>query len=138
MPDETLLRLRRQTTTLADTCAQAPGLWRHDILRDLDHRHIRPHDVASRELFDRLEAHGDSLKEARSLAATVTDGNDTVFDFAHALHSDLSQITRSTAAARDHVALALAGDATAQAADLAVMRIVQEANLIGFGGTVPL
>ena len=136
MPDETYLRLRQQSALLAAVRHDRPGLWRDDTMRDLDLRHVRPHDLATTSLLDRLDRHAAALDEAEALAHAVLGGNDVVIETGQALNSDLDQIARSVKAAHDHVVLSLADDESAQAAELQGMRRVQEANLIGFGGTV--
>ena len=135
MPDDILLRLRRQSLLLSEQRQAAPGLWRNDVLRELDVRHDRPRDLATRRLLDRLAAHGDALLEAQHLASATMQSNDAVIETGQSMNTDLTQVARTVTAARDHVALALAGDEAAKAADLAIMRIVQEANLEGYGGT---
>jgi hypothetical protein len=136
MPEEAYLRLRQQATLLAAMRHDRPGLWRNDTMRDLDLRHVRPHEVATISFLNRLNRHEAALDEAETLARGVVGGNDVVIETGQALNSDLGQIARSVKAARDHVVLSLAGDESARAAELQVMQMVQEANLIGFGGTV--
>jgi hypothetical protein len=136
MPDETYLRLRQQSTLLAAMRHDRPGLWRDDTMRDLDLRHVRPHDLATASLLNRLDCHAAALDKADAQARAVVGGNDLVIETGQALNSDLTQIARSVHAARDLVVLSLADDESARAAELHVMRMVQEANLIGFGGTV--
>jgi hypothetical protein len=136
MSNEVYLRLRRQSALVAAMRHDRPGLWRDDTLRDLDLRHVRPHYLATTSLVNRLDAHAVALDEARALAHAVVGGNDVVIETGQALNSDLTQIARSVKAAHDHVVLSLADDESARAAEFHVMRIVQEANLIGFGGTV--
>ena len=136
MPNEVYLRLRQQRALVAAMRHDRPGLWRDDTLRDLDLRHVRPHDLATTSLLNRLDAHAVALDDARAFALAVVGGNDVVIQTGQALNSDLAQIVRSVKAAHDHVVLSLADDESARAAELHVMRMVQEANLIGFGGTV--
>jgi hypothetical protein len=136
MPDETYLRLRQQSTLVAAVRHDRPGLWRDDTMRDLDVRHVRPHDLATTSLLNRLDRHAAALDEAMTLARAVVGGNDVVIETGQALNNDLAQIARSVKAAHDHVVLSLADDESARAAELHVMSWVQEANLIGFGGTV--
>jgi hypothetical protein len=136
MPDERYLRLRQQSALVAAMRHDRPGLWRDDTMRDLDLRHVRPHDLATTSLLNRLDRHAATLDQAKILARAVVGGNDAVIETGQALNSDLAQIARSVKAAHDHVLLSLADDESARAAELHVMRIVQEANLIGFGGTV--
>ncbi len=136
MPNEMYLRLGQQSTLLAAMRDDRPGLWRDDTMRDLDLRHVRPHDLATTSLLDRLDLHAAVLDEAGALARSVVGGNDVVIETGQALNSDLAQIARSVKAAHDHVVLSFADDESARAAELLVMQKVQEANLIGFGGTV--
>lgn len=136
MPDETYLRLRQQSTLLAAMRHDRPGLWRDDTMRDLDLRHVRPHDIAATSLLNRLDRHATALNDAEAVARDVVDGNDVVIETGQVLNGDLAQIARSVNAAHDHIVLALADDEPARAAELRVMQLVQEANLIGFGGTV--
>jgi hypothetical protein len=136
MRDETYLRLRQQSILVVAMRHDRPGLWRDEVLHDLDLRHVRPHDLAATSLLDSLDRHAAALDEARARARSVVGGNDLVIETGQALNSDLAQIARSVKAAHGHVVLALADDDSAQSAELQVMRSVQEANLIGFGGTV--
>ena len=136
MPDDVYLRLRQQSTLVATMRHDRPGLWRGDAMRDLDLRHVCPHEVATRSLLNRLGLHAAALDEATTLACAVVGGNDVVIETGQALNGDLALIARSVKAAHDHVALSLADDEAARSAELHVMRWVQEANLIGFGGTV--
>lgn len=138
MPNEIYLRLRQQSSLVAAIRHDRPGLWREDIMRDLDLRHVRPHDLATTSLLNCLDRHAAALDEAKALARAVVGGNDVVIETGQALNSDLALIARSVKAAHDHVVLSLADDESARAAELQVMRSVQEANLIGFGGTVAL
>jgi hypothetical protein len=135
MSNEVYLRLRQQSALVASMRHDRPGLWRDDTLRDLDLRHVRPHDLATTSLLNRLDAHAAALDEAKALACAVVGGNDVVIETGQALNSDLAQIARSVKAAHDHVVLSLADDESARSAEVDVMRRVQEANLIGFGGT---
>jgi hypothetical protein len=136
MPNELYLRLRQQSALVAAMRHDRPGLWRDDTMRDLDIRHVRPHDLATTALLNRLDAHAAALDEAKTLALAVVGGNDVVIETGQALNSDLAQIARSVKAAHDHVVLSLADDESALSSELHVMQRVQEANLIGFGGTV--
>jgi hypothetical protein len=136
MRDEMYLRLRQHTALVAAMRHDRPGLWRDETMRDVDLRHVRPHDLATTSLLNRLDRHAAALDEAEALAVAVIGGNNVVIETGQALNSDLSQIARSVKAAHDHVVLSLADDESARAAELQVMYRVQEANLIGFGGTV--
>ncbi len=135
MPDDMYLRLRQQSGHIAAMRHDRPGLWRDDTMRDLELRHVHPHDLATTSLMNRLDRHDAALDEAKALARAVVGGNDVVIETGQAMNGDLAQIARSVKAAHDHVALSLADDESARAAELHVMRKVQEANLIGFGGT---
>jgi hypothetical protein len=136
MSNEIYLRLRQQSTLVAALRHDRPGLWRDDTMRDLDLRHVRPHDLATTRLLSGLCRHAAALDEAAALARTVVGGNDLVIETGQALNSDLAQIARSVQAAHDLVVLSLADDESARGAELHVMQEVQEANLIGFGGTI--
>jgi hypothetical protein len=136
MRDEMYLRLRQQSALVAAMRHDRPGLWRDDTMRDLDLRHVRPHNIATTSLLNRLDRHAAALDEASALARAVVGGNDAVMETGQAMNSDLAQIARSVKAAHDHVVLSLTDDESTRAAELQVMQMVQEANLIGFGGTV--
>jgi hypothetical protein len=138
MPNEIYLRLRQQSALVAAMRHDRPGLWRDDTMRDLDLRHVRSHDLATTSLLNRLDRHAVALDEAKALARAVVGGNDVVIETGQGLNNDLALIARSVKAAHDHVVLSLADDESARAAELHVMQRVQEANLIGFGGTVAL
>jgi hypothetical protein len=136
MPDEAYGRLRQHRAMLTDLRQDAPGLWRDDAMRDLDLRHLRPHDAATQSLLAGLAGHADALEQARTFALTVVDANDEVIETGQTVNSVLAQIARSVTAARDDSVHSLADEDAAQATEFQVMRLVQEANLIGFGGTV--
>jgi hypothetical protein len=136
MPDEAYRRLRQQRALLTDQRQDTPGLWRDDAMRELDLRHLRPHDVATQSLLAGLSGHAGALERSRTLAQTVVDANDIVIETGQTVNIELGQIARSISAAHDHSVHSVADDDWARATELQVMRLVQEANLIGFGGTV--
>jgi hypothetical protein len=136
MPDEASRRLRQEHGLLTDLRQDAPGLWRDDAMRDLHLRHVRPHDAATQALLAGLSGHEVALERARTLARTVVDANDEVIETGQTVNTELAQAARSVKAAHDHSVHAVADDESAKATELQVMRLVQEANLIGFGGTV--
>jgi hypothetical protein len=134
MSEEAYRRLRQQQALLVDQRHDAPGLWRDDAMRDLDLRHLRPHDAATQSLLSGLSGHAAALERSRTLAGTVVDANDEVIETGQTVNTVLAQIARSVTAAHDHSVHAVADDDAAMAAESQVMRLVQEANLIGSGG----
>lgn len=136
MPDEAYRRLRQQRALLTDQRQDAPGLWRDDAMRELELRHLRPHDAATHALLAGLSGHAAALERSRKLARAVVDANDLVIETGQTVNNDLAQIARSVTAAHDHSAHSVADDDWAGATELQVMRLVQEGNLIGNGCTV--
>jgi hypothetical protein len=133
MSSEVLNRLRAQTVVLSDLPIEVIGRSRDDALAEMERTHLRPLNEAAVDLLRRLSQHADLVEEAKRLAAKGRQRGDDTLRKEATIASEIDRIVEDIASANGHVFLAMGVEQQFRHRELAVLRVLREAEQIGTG-----
>ena len=133
MNREVLNRLRAQTIVLSDLPTEVLGRSRDDALTEVERTHLRPLNEAAIDLLRRLSQHADFVEEATRLAAKGRRRSDETLRMEATIAFEIDRIVDDIATANGHVFLAMGVEQQYRHRELAVLRLLHEAEQIGAG-----
>jgi hypothetical protein len=133
MSREILNRLRAQTIVLNDLPTEVIGRSRDVALSEMERTHLRPLNEAAVDLLRRLSQHADLVEEAKRLAAKGRRRGDETLHMEATIAFEIDRIVEDIASANGHVFLALGVEQQFRHRELAVLRLLREAEQIGTG-----
>ncbi len=133
MNREVLNRLRAQTIVLSDLPTEVLGRSQDEVLTEVERTHLRPLNEAAIDLLRRLSQHADFVDEARHLAAKGRRRGDETLRMEATIASEIDRIVDDIATANGHVFLAMGVEQQYRHRELAVLRLLHEAEQIGTG-----
>ncbi len=131
--DELLKRLGAQSRLVRDLRAEMAGLAGDEGLGQIEVSQLRPLEPLADDLLRRMEEQAEVCKVIAAHARGVRRAYERALNSESAITVLLDEAVNDIGSVQDHVALAIGQDEAGRFAEMEVLRLLQEGNLIGFG-----